>query len=82
MQHQATPHEEPHEARKENRVTPVVYKTADFCKAYGISRQTFDKHVAAGRLNPKRIGKEYRIHRDEAERWFESLPDYEPPNVA
>lgn len=82
MQHRDTQCETDPTSKKGGDVPTVVYNTREFCKAYGISRGTFDKEVSIGRLNPKRIGKEYRIHRDEAERWFESLPDYEPPNVA
>ncbi len=47
---------------------------ADFLRLYSVSRTTFYREVAAGRLRILKLGTASRVKTDDAERWAASLP--------
>jgi excisionase family DNA binding protein len=49
-----------------------------FVQQYGISRSKLYAEIREGRLTAKKRGKTTLIPRDEAARWFKSLPDWTP----
>jgi hypothetical protein len=50
-----------------------VYRIAEFCQRYALSRTTFYREVWAQRLCIIKRGRRTLIARTEAERWFENL---------
>lgn len=56
----------------------TIYSARAFCEAYGVSRSTLTEMLARGDIKAKRIGRHIRISTDDAQEWYESLPDYEP----
>ena len=47
---------------------------ADFLRVYSVSRTTFYREVAAGRIRLLKLGTASRIRTEDAERWAASLP--------
>jgi len=47
---------------------------ADFLRLYSVSRTTFYREVAAGRIRLLKLGTASRIKTEDAERWAASLP--------
>jgi hypothetical protein len=56
---------------------PVVYRVAEFCRVYAISKASFYREIQAGRLRLVKRGKRSLVERHEAERWFTALKN--PP---
>lgn len=42
---------------------------------YGVSFDTIKRAIHAGDLKAKRVGRRYRVHRDDLRAWWDSLPD-------
>lgn len=53
-----------------------VYRIPEFCRNYSISRSTFYREVAAGRICIIKCGRTTLISRAAAQRWFKNLPHY------
>lgn len=51
-----------------------MFGVDDFCSWAGISRATFYREVAAGRLVARKIGRKTVVPPTEANRWAEALP--------
>jgi hypothetical protein len=49
-------------------------------EAYEVSVSYVRADIAAGKLRPKYLGRKPLIGIDEADRWFDSLPDERPGN--
>lgn len=47
----------------------------NFCDEYGISRSTAYRLRDRGEVPHVKIGRAARIRREDAERWYESLPE-------
>lgn len=47
---------------------------ADFCAAHSISRPTFHRLVAAGKLEARKIGRRTIVTADAERAWLEALP--------
>lgn len=54
----------------------------DFLLRFRISRSTFYREVAAGRISVIKIGTATRIPLDEAERWAASLQTKSPTQIS
>ena len=65
----------PTEDHKRKEPTPVLFKTvAAFCQERSMSRATFYREVAAGRIRPVKRGRRTLIRNSEAERYDDGLP--------
>jgi len=47
---------------------------ADFCTSHSLSRATFHRLVAAGKLEARKIGRRTIVTADAERAWLESLP--------
>ncbi|MGB9152682.1 MAG: DNA-binding protein [Alphaproteobacteria bacterium] len=59
-----------------------AYRVSEFCKRYVLSKATFYREVAAKRLHIIKRGRTTLILRAEAERWFQSLCQSQPQQMA
>lgn len=53
---------------------PELLTVADFCVRYSISRTSFYREIAAGRLALRKFGSASRVARSDAETWAAQLP--------
>lgn len=53
---------------------PVAYDLPAFLGRYGISRATFYREVAAGRLVATKVGRRSIVQEEHARAWLASLP--------
>lgn len=51
-----------------------VYSVSEFRHAFSVSNTSFYALVKAGQLKTIKIGRRTLVCRDEAERWFQTLP--------
>jgi len=54
----------------------------DFCKLYGLGRSKAYQILNAGQIHARKAGKITLIDKASAERWFQSLPSYQPSRRA
>jgi len=54
----------------------------EFCRSYRVGRTVAYEEIGAGRLIARKRGSRTLIARDEARRWFRSLPPIEVPLAA
>jgi hypothetical protein len=52
----------------------AAYSLNDFCKRYGICRETARKQIRAGALKARKLGKKVIVLKADAEKWAASLP--------
>jgi excisionase family DNA binding protein len=60
---------------------PELMTVRDFLDAFSVSKTTFYKEVAAGRLHMLKVGKSTKIARVDAEAWLEELRGPRPMNL-
>lgn len=53
---------------------PELMTVADFLARYSVSRSSFYREVAAGRIKLRKFGTASRVARNDAETWAERLP--------
>jgi len=58
----------------------LAYTVTEAAAAVGLSSDEIRRAVYAEELPAKQRGRRILISRDRLLTWFESLPDYEPPN--
>ena len=54
---------------------PALMMIKDFCREYNVSRSTAYRLRDSGDIPHIKIGRATRIRRDDAQRWYESLPE-------
>lgn len=64
------------------QITPICFTVNEFLSWSRISRATFYREVAAGNIVVRKLGKRSLIDREEAERWFNALPERSPVTPA
>src|SRR5262245_59719694 len=62
----------------EVRSLPVALSVRAFCQAYSVGRSLAYQLIADGSLVARKAGAKTLIDRSSAERWYNSLPGYEP----
>lgn len=53
---------------------PQLMTVTDFCVRYSVSRTSFYREIAAGRLKLRKFGSASRVARSDAEAWAANLP--------
>ena len=62
--------------------TKLGYSVDSLAEAADSSRSVIYEEIATGRLKAKKLGSRTIIPADEAKRWLDSLPDFQPGAAA
>lgn len=55
-----------------------IFTAKAFCETYKVSRSQLTELLNRGEIEAKRLGKHIRISREQADSWFNNLPEYRP----